>query len=306
MKGRVGKIIIAMVVILTMTLGNVLIVGQGLISNAESGSKTSHKNVEFASYFRTKEGKRGKEVEEKIGLIETSLIMEIKVENEGYMNGKIKIEESNFEIKGVKKNEKIKEIKGNEISLNTIKAGEKVEIEVGIKEVSPEEIEEGYLEKVSKIKLEGIYRDQTEKDIEIKGEQEVKLKLANPYEEGKGSIIAGEIITNKKYKIGEETKRIVQIKIRSGLEGNKYPINESEIKIEGIGEAEETKVEAIKTKATNGIEGNEATKAKYEAQTTSGGETTIKITNGDENGKKKWSKQGEDEIIVTYKLDENS
>lgn len=305
MKEKIGKIVIAMMVIMTMTMGNVLIVGQGLISNAESGNQTNHKNVQFNAYWKTKDGKISQEIEDKIQNVEDSLIIEVEVQNEGYLNGSIKIEDSNFNIKGVKKSNKIKEIKENEIALNTIRAGEKVEIEVQVQANMLDEIEEGFLEKTNKIKLQGTYRDQTEKDINIEGEKEVRLTLENPYEEQKGSILSGQVLTNKTYKIGEETKRIVQIKIRSGLEGNKYPIKQTDIKVEGMGEAEQTTVDSIRTKATNGLEGNEQTKQKYKSETISGGITTVKITNQEENGNMKWSKTGEDEIIVTYILDQN-
>lgn len=302
MKERILKSIMAVMLIITLTMANFILMGVNVVSYAvgviSQDEQTSNKNVKFKAYFKTEEGKKVTQVEESIEKENMKLYMEVGVEKEGYFNGEITLQESNFELKEEKLSEKINKIEKNKISLDQIEAGEKVEIEVGIRTKRGEEIDLSLLNMESKIDLKGIYTNAEAKKEEVKAQKEVELNLESPYKEEQGGELEAEIITNKKIEIEGSTKRLLQIRVKSGLEQNRYPIRNTEIKIGKIEGIEEIKVTTTGTDATNG---EEARQIQYSEEE---GKIKVEIANEQKDGKISWKKEGRDKIIVTYILED--
>ena len=120
MKNKILKISMIILLIMTLTLTNFIFVGSSLISYAASTIETNNRNVEFDAYFVNGNNQA-------ISSIDMSnqediyLYMQINVKQEGYFNGKVTIEDSNFSLKDTDSNY-INKIEGNIITFNQINA----------------------------------------------------------------------------------------------------------------------------------------------------------------------------------------
>ena len=297
------KKLVAILLIVALTMVDFALVGTELVSYAVDatmlGTETNNKNVTFDAYFKDENGAAITSKEESIANKDIKMYIKVAVNNEGYFNGKVNIEESNFKLKNEVKNNNINKIEGNEITLNQINSGEAVEIELGIEAIREDTISSGLLNMISKIGIVGTYRDSKEKDIEIKATREVQLVLGSPYVENEGMKITSEVITNKVYEIEGNQKRVVQVLVESGLEGNEYPVKENNIEVSVPAEAKEVQVKARGKQATNGKEEIEfgENNWKYEEAEQ---KVKIAIENEEENQTIRWEKNGSDKVVVTY------
>ena len=211
------------------------------------------------------------------------------------------LDTANFKLKSEILSEGITKIEGNTILLSQINAGETRDLLVGIEPIKEEAFDLSLLNMESKINLRGIYRDSSEKDIEIEGTRTIKLELVSPYtEENVGNILKQEMITNKVITESGENKRIIQMEIESGLEGNQYPVEEEKLEIQ-VPKIEDKNPERIEISTmeelvTNGkkIEEGEYTYNEEE------GKIEIDIKNEAKENKVVWKKEGTNKIIVTY------
>ena len=271
MKGRVLKILTVLMLITALTMLNFIYVGAGFISLAAESSSTNHKNVEFTAELKD----------------ENLLTLAVTVKNEGYFNGEITLENSNFKLKNTQ-SEYVNKIEGNKITLNQINAGTTASFDVAIEPVKDDIFDAGLLNAVSDLNLTGIYRDSTEKDINIKATREAKYEyLENNNEENVENSL--EIITNKVFNINGEEKRIVQISMNMGLKENNYPIEEMTANLTLNGEERPEVV----TKTNF----NTMTYFKYNY---SGNDISMEFTNKpNEENKVIWKKTGCENVILT-------
>ena len=97
--------------------------------------------------------------------------------------------------------------------------GTSAEIEVKVKPIQNDVMDVDMLDYKSELTLTGIYRDNTEKDINIKATRTVIMRLleANTNDDVKNDV---KIITNKIMKISGEDKRVIQLSLDLGLNEN--------------------------------------------------------------------------------------
>ena len=156
----------------------------------------------------------------------------------------------------------------------------------------------------SDISINGIYRDSSERDIKISATRQVQLLLSSPYTGNEGIDLTSKIITNKVYQIKGENKRLVQVLVESGLNGNKYPIKETNMEINVPNGVEKVEVNSREILATNGKNESEFNSSNW-TYSENDKKVNIKITNQEENGNIKWLKNGKDKIVLTYIMPEN-
>ena len=218
MKGKILKVLTVLTLITVLTMINFIYVGAGFITLAAESSSTNHKNIEFTAELKD----------------ENLLTLAVTVKNEGYFNGEITLENSNFKLKSTE-SEYVNKIESNKITLNQINAGATASFDVAIEPVKDDFLDAGLLKVVSDLNLAGIYRDSTEKDINIKATREIKYEYQeNNTEENIENGL--DIITNKIFNLNGEEKRVIQISINMGLEENNYPIEEMTANIRLSGE----------------------------------------------------------------------
>lgn len=295
MKNKIFKISIILVMILTMTMTNFIFVGKNLISYAGDNITTNHKNIEFTAYFKNQEGKEVTTLEKLQNEEEAFLYLRFNVKKEGYFNGEIAIENSNFTLKETD-SIYVNKIENNTILLNQINVGQGEEIKVKIEPIQKERLELGLLGMTTKVKVTGIYRDSTQKDIRIQADREVTLKLIenNTETNVKNEV---KVITNKITKVEGQEKRILQLSYHMGLEENNYPMQEIKARIT-LPASEGKQVEITPVEYFNNM-----TNSHYDYK-----ENILEVTltnEKDDQGKVMWKTQGEENIIITCLYDKD-
>ena len=288
--------------------------GSGLISYA-----TDEQNqITFNAQIRDSEGK---EVKEADITSELNLHLSIAVKEGNLKNVNLDLSNCNFKLK-------------DESGIDQINAGETKKLDFKIVARNDDQFKLDLLNMESKIKLTGTYSNDN-KTEEINKEETVSVKwnaqeLYNMDDETKKEtkVLENEIITNKTYTIDGKEKRVVQVKIKSGIKDNIYPIEKTQITANPLEsgkmeegkfvaenelEAEKVEVAAYSTKATNGKDGsanfgkteeNKLGSWKYDNES---GKITITVNNSkDENNCVAWAKNAVDEFVVTYIYNEES
>lgn len=228
MKGKILKASVIILLIITMTIANFIFVGNTLISYALDNISTNNSNIEFSVYFKDENGEQVTNIEREVNSSNTNLYFHLRVKKQGYFNGKITLNESNFKL-GEAQSTYINKIEGNVITLNQINAGEDAEIEIPVKFTRTETFDLSLLNIESKIRLEGIYKDSSEKDKEIEADKVVTLKIISGNVISENIENSSKIITNKTLTVAGEEKRVVQILLNVGLKDNNYPIKEIDV-----------------------------------------------------------------------------
>ena len=283
--------------------------GSGLISYA------ADEQNEVAFDAKILDGE-GNEVQEADITSELNLHLSISVTEGSLKNVNLNLDNCNFRLK-------------DKLSIDPINAGETKELDLKIVARNDDKFNLDLLNMESKIKLTGTYLNNNNTE-EVNKEKAVSIKwnsanLSTMDEEtiSATKILENEIITNKTYTIDGEEKRVIQVKVKSGIKDNIYPIERTLITLEPIqiGEiseneefikesdikAEETSVSAYSTMGTNGkdgsvnfgtVEENKLGSWQYDSES---GKTTILVNNPkDENNNVVWAKNSIDEFVVTY------
>lgn len=296
-KGLIYKII-AVLMIVFLNISDLMLIGNSIVSYAIDMSKTNNSNVELCAYFLNQSKEKIDKIETNIGSEDLTLYIDVSVKNEGYFNGSVKIEDSNFNVKQENLNpDVISEISGNTIKLNQVNAGTTITIPLGIEAIKNDNINIQTLNKESKVRLEGEYINSEtinkNQHLEINGESSVYINWKSS--EKTEAQIDTKIITNSIYKT-EEEKRVVQLLVNSKITNNNYPVKNTSIEIETPKDVEEVKVHSRNNKATNSnIEFNETNYVFNKEEN----KLTINVSNEDETNIS-WNKDAEDSFVVTF------
>lgn len=288
--------------------------GSGLISYAAD----EQNQITFNAQILDSEGK---EVKEADITSELNLHLSIAVKEGNLKNVNLDLSNCNFKLK-------------DESGIDQINAGETKELDFKIVARNDDQFKLDLLNMESKIKLTGTYSNDN-KTEEVNKEKTVSVKwnaqeLYNMDDETRKStkVLENEIITNKTYTIDGEEKRVVQVKIKSGIKDNIYPIEKTQITVNPLEsgkkkegkfvaenelKAEKVEVAAYSTMATNGKDGsinfgtaeeNKLGSWQYDSES---GKITITVNNSkDENNCVAWAKNAVDEFVVTYIYNEES
>lgn len=297
MKNRFFKVSVILVMILTMTMSNFVLVGNYFVSYAVDSITTNHQNVEFKAYFKNGEGKEVTTLEKMADEEKAFLYLRVNVKKEGYFNGEIALENSNFTLKA-SDSAYVNKIENNTIYLNQINVGASEEIKVEIEPMKEENFMIGLLNMTSRVSIKGIYRDSTEKDIRIQASRDLKLELV---ENNTSDNVLNEmqLITNKIIEIDGQEKRMLQFSYYMGLKENDYPIKEIQAKV-ALPTVNGKQAEVTKVVYLNNMT---AFDYKYDG-------TNIELTLKNEQnntGKAMWKTQGSENVILTclYEKDVN-
>lgn len=310
MKQKFLQVITAMLLIVTLTMANFVLLCVDVVSYAAEiinmESSTNHRNVEYMAYFKDAAGNKVDSLDAKTNSEDLKLYFQVSVKKEGYFNGNITLNNANFKLKSDVLSDGVNKIENNTVYLNQINAGESKEIEVGIELLKNDQFDLNYLNMESSISINGIYRDSTQKDISIKADRDVTLNFVNPYSSAEESVVLSQnIITNKIFKINGEEKRIVQLQVTSGLNNDLYPVSKTSVNIQTpkISDKypESVLINANETLVTTGKTLSEEN-WKYDKET---GKIEINLENTQENGMVSWLKNGNDNFVVTYIYDKD-
>lgn len=293
MKNSFFKVSVILLMILTMTMSNFVLVGNSLISYAVDSITTNHQNVEFNAYFKDGKGKETTTLEKMPNEEETFLYLRVNVKKEGYFNGEVTLDNSNFILKE-SDSAYVNKIENNTIYLNQINVGTAEEIKIKIEPMKEETYEIGLLNMTSQIRVDGIYRDSTEKDIKIQATRDLKIEFVENNAET-NILNEMQIITNKIVEIDGQEKRMIQFSYHMGLQENNYPIKEIQAKI-SIPDIEGKQAKVSKVAYLNNM-----TSLDYQYD-----DSTIELILKNEptnEGKVMWKTQGSENVIITCLYD---
>lgn len=310
MKQKILQVITSLLLIITLTMANFLLLCVDVVSYAADvinvDKSTNHKNVEFMAYFKDKEGNKITEMDSYTNNDDLKIYFQVSVKKEGYFNGNIVLNNANFKLKTDILSDGISKIENNNIYLNQINAGESKEIEVGIELLKNEQFDLNFINMENSISINGVYKDSTQKDISVNAERKVILNLVSPYEGlNEDAILSQEIVTNKIINYNGQDKRIIQVLVKSGLNNNMFPINKTILNIQTpkISDKypENVLVNANDILITNG---KMISKEDWNYNTETG-LITVSLENKEEDNKVSWIQGGEDKITITYIFDKD-
>ncbi len=309
MKEKILQTITAVVLIMTMTMANFILLGANAVSYAldaiQLDKSTSHKNVEFMTYFVDGNGNQVTNTKTAMNAQDLKLQMKVGVKQEGYFNGTITLDTGNFRLKPEIMSEGISKIEGNTITLNQINSGETKELTVGIEMLKDSPFNLSLLTRESVLSIHGTYKDSTQKDIEIKGSRTVTMQLISPYnDQNVGSKLTQSLLTNQVITREGKQKRMIQLKVDVGIDGNAFPIQSTKVELVAPKIKDTYPSEVLVTSmdilATNGKNITDQD-WNYAKET---GKITIEAKNEAKDNQVNWEKSGQDSYIVTYFFDE--
>ena len=118
MQKRILKVLLAFMLIMSMTLSNFLLIGISTVNAVEEivqEKNTNNKNVEFMAYFKDEQGNKVSTYSSKTTDTDLKLYLSVSVKQEGYFNGAITLKDSNFKFKTDNSSDKISSITENNI-----------------------------------------------------------------------------------------------------------------------------------------------------------------------------------------------
>lgn len=190
-------------------------------------SRTNVENVKFGVYLET--DNVGQNIIEKdINSEDLIVYAYVKVEGGGALReAEISFGETNFKLR--------QGTESGTFSLDTIQSGQDVLIEIPVDTVIQKgKFNLGLLDMISTIKLTGKYTNNDGNVEEVYSEKNVQIiwNSSAATEESELAFLNQEIITNGIFEINGQNKRVIQILVNSGVEGNVYPIKETNIEID--------------------------------------------------------------------------
>ncbi len=239
-------------------------------------TSTAEKNVEFNATLNG-EYDSSLDVNSK-----GTLDINIKVSETGYLkDSKISFGNNNYQVENVE-NSNIKAIRDNTIELDEVNAGEALNISLPILLPKMDVIDTSILGRDSTITLDAIY-------VNEKGKEKKISKTLNEHLEWVAD--SKEVVTQDliRYIKMDQGKTMVSFKVKEGIEDNKLPVTNKNIKINvpTLGDV----------KPTNVIVTGEGIEYNYENDVI----TINKVNTPNQNGEIRWNSQ--DEYIVTYIYD---
>ena len=296
--------ICAMIIVIALTISDFMFVGQAAVSYAVDIIKTNSANVDFSAYFINANGEKVEKLEESIDKGEEYLYVDISVKNEGYFNGKISLNNNNFNIKNVILSESVAEITGNEVRLNQINAGSNVTIKLAIDPINATSIKSEMLNSVTKVNLNGQYINsknvEKDKHIDISGTAEVSMNWKSS--ENTKLELESSLLTNSIYTNNNEENRVVQILVNSKITNNNYPVKNTNITLSVPENVKDVMVHSRSNTATNSSVKFSDANYIYNKEEK---KLKITVTNEDTNNVS-WVKNVQDSFVITYILEKES
>ena len=295
--------ICAIIVIFALTMSDFLFIGKAVVSYAIDNVHTNSANIDFSAYFLNSSGEKTEKLEENVDKGEEYLYVDISVKNEGYFNGKINLENNNFNVKEMILSDYVKKISSNEITLNQINAGSTTTIKLAIEPIDSTNITKNTLNGETAVKLSGQYVNsknvQKDKFIEISGEGKVSVNWLSS--KNTNAELEAKLLTNFIYTSESKENRLVQVLVKSKITNNNYPVKNTNIVLSVPKNVVDVKVHSRSNDATNGSVKFNENNYVYDKENS---KLTINVSNEVEKNIS-WVKNAQDSFVVSYLFEKN-
>ena len=293
----------------TLTFTNFILLGVYATDAGLENQKTitNNENVEFDAYF--KDDKENKIHQVTYNFNEQNYMLNLFMQvKKGYLkNAKVQITGENNTLSNlqiINSNETLELIEKidtqtNTITLKQLNSDSQVILQIPIKALEQENYDLSNFSKINEIKLTGSYVGNDGKTVNISK----IIQTRNEWTNEAVATLEQELTKFIPYEVETQTGTIIQTIVKTGLENNVLPIEETTLQITVPtinGEKPETVfVTAKSTEATNGKDFLTFTKEQwtYNKET---GIITITVKNEANNNKVSWKKDIQDEFIIEY------
>lgn len=146
MEKRVFKKLLSILMILMVISTDFFVLGSNLISYAaETNGTTNNKNISYSAYFKNEKDEKVENLTASIKNENLKMYAEITVKNDGYFNGELELQNSNFNLKKDISSKWVESIDGNKVKLKQINAGDNAIIELNIEPIITDTLEAAYV-----------------------------------------------------------------------------------------------------------------------------------------------------------------
>ena len=310
--------VLASLLVMTLTFANFIMLGV-YASNTYATSDdlekqstvTSNENVTFDAYFKNAEGKVTHTIRESMSKQDLKLYVSVQVKKGYLKNAKVQIlgennTSSNLKVKS--SSETLEYIEGieeatNTISLKQVNPGTQIVLELPVEAAKENLYDLANFSKLNDMVLTGTYVGDSGKETKL----EKTIQTRNEWTENATPVLEQQLVRFIPYEVKEKTGTILQTLVRSGIENNVLPIEETKItvtvpKVNGKNPTS-VNVAPNGTLETNGQakENFVSDNYSYNSET---GSLVITVKNEPQENKVSWLKDIKDEFIVTYIYDE--
>lgn len=314
MNQKIWTKLLASLLVVTLTFANFIMLGvyasntYGAEDNLEKQETiTNNENVVFDAYFKDEKGNITHTVREDIASKDLKLYARIEVKRGYLKNATIQIlgeneTNSNITIKDSSNaSEVIESIDAskNTITLKQINAGMQIVLEIPVVACKEDIYDLSNFSKLNNIVLRGNYIGDNGKETKIV--KDIKTRIE--WKAEVAPVLEEQLIRFIPYAVGEKNGTILQTLVKSGINENILPIEETKITIQvpQINGKNPESVNVIPNGylATNGmkVEDFGTNNWNYDSET---GIITILVKNEANENKVSWLKDIQDEFVVTY------
>lgn len=310
----ISKILATMLVI-TLTFANIILLGvyasesYATSDNLEKqGTATNNENVEFDAYFVNSEKVSAHSLKQDINAQDTRMYVSVKVKKGYLKDAKVQIfgEQENklANFKMLNSNESLELIQSidtdnNLISLKQINKDTEAVLQIPITANKDNKFDLSNFSKENRIKLTASYVNDEGKTISVQKTIKARVEWT-----GTASVTIEQSVERYiPFTVNETKGLLVQTIVKTGLENNNLPIEETNINVtvpvvNGI-KPTKVNVTANNTLATNGKDGLKfnSENYKYNQET---GILNIVAKNDAQNNVVSWEKNCKDEYVITY------
>ena len=272
---------------------------------------TNNENVVFDAYFKDEKGNITHGVREDISREDLKLYAKVEVKRGYLKNATIQIlgenaTNSNITIKensNASENIETIDIEKNTISLKQINAGTQIVLEIPVVACKEDVYDLSNFSKINNIILKANYIGDNAKEIKI----EKVIKTRNEWKAEVTPVLETKLVRFIPYAVEQKSGTILQTYIKSGINGNALPIEETKITVQ-VPKINGQNPESV-TVIPNGVLGTNGMKVEdfnennwnYDKDT---GIITIIIKNEANENKVSWLKSEQDEFVITYNFKE--
>ena len=186
-------------------------------------NSTNVENVKFDVYLDTENAGQNIIIKD-IHSDDLVIYAYVKVQGGGVLReGNISFGDANFKLR-----------QETDLNLDTIPSGQGLLLEIPVEAINfSDKFNVGLLDMISTIKLTGKYINKDGDEISLYTEKHLQVVWSSNQEgEEELAVLAQEIITNGIFEINGENKRVIQVLVGSGIEGNIYPIKETRLEVD--------------------------------------------------------------------------
>ena len=235
--------LLATMLVMTLTLTNFILLGvyasnsYGATDNLErQETVTNNENVTFDAYFKDNKGNAIHSIKENMNKEDLKLFVAVGVKK-GYLknaslqvlgenetNSNLKLRNSNEDLEYI---EKIEE-QTNTIHLKQINSGTQVVIEIPVVSEKSETYDLSNFSKLNDVVIKGNYIGDAGAEIKI----EKSIQVRNEWLGEATSILEQQLLRFIPYQVNEKSGTILQTLVKSGIQNNTLPVEETNVVIE--------------------------------------------------------------------------